>query len=243
MPRCLQCLHFSCRYDIDVCYKLCLQAEMVRKCGCVYTGIDVLRPSDYNGEFCFHDMCNGTQILSQLECIDNFYATLDLNMICQSCKQPACDDWSYFVKVSDLMWLEGLSAEEFVKDILPLNHPAVDDMIAEYGNLSNTPTEFVAKNFAKITIHFADIHVRHKDASATMTGFSLFSSLGGAFGFWIGFSIITFLEVAELLVRMLLSLCYIPREKTVRHKDQSRPNGKDSLPEKNGDSQVTLVNM
>jgi len=136
----------------------------------------------------------------------DFYANLDLAHSCLECKMPPCLSWEYKNMHSMLDYFTDFSADDFAEDFLQLDHQSIADMKELYGNLIDVPNNFVSKNFAKVTITFSDLHIRHRVATETMSGFSLFSDLGGAFGFWIGCSVMTFVEVIEWLVRLVASI-------------------------------------
>ena len=185
---------------------------MVEKCGCAFADIHINKPYNYNGSFCLYDYCNKSLLESQYQCIRHFYDSLNFSAHCLDCKMPSCVNWEYPDRHAALDYFINFPADDFASDFLSNDHPAISDMISTYGNMSNVPNNFVSKNFAKVTVGFEDIHIRHKKAVRSMSGFSLFSDLGGAFGFWIGCSIITFVEFIEWLFRMIITLVYRKKE-------------------------------
>lgn len=178
---------------------------VIQQCDCAFAAVHIEKPPTYLGPFCFHDYCNKTLLEYQTQCIKKFYTELDLELNCLDCKQPQCVSWDYQSQFSALKYFINFPAYDFVDDFLNINHPAIEDMINVYGNITNVPDTFISNNFAKVTVTFADLHIRHKKAYKTMSGFSLFSDLGGAFGFWIGCSVLTFLEIFEWIIRMFTS--------------------------------------
>lgn len=202
------------RYNVDVCYKLCLQAMVTKKCGCAFAAVHIRKPQSYDGPYCFHDYCNKALTSQQFECIQDFYANVNLSVDCSDCKMPECVSWDYTDYHSVLNYFANFDAEDFVDDFLDADHPSVSDMALAYGNISNVPDNFISKNFAKVTVSFTDMHIRHRVATKTMSGFSLFSALGGAFSFWIGCSIITFVEVIEWIVRLIVGVRYVKVDTT-----------------------------
>lgn len=204
--------HIIFRYNVDVCYKTCQQKLITEKCGCSYAGVHIEKPAEYGGPYCLSDYCNQTLVRQQAKCLVEFYDTIDLNSECLQCKMPRCVRWDFQVSHSMIDYFLHISAQDFAEDMLPPDHPAIEDMIDMYENLSNVPDNFISSNFISVRVTFADLHTLHRTAVTQMTAYSLFSDLGGAFSFWIGFSIMTFVEIIEWLVRMLLSIR--PRSKT-----------------------------
>lgn len=174
-------------------------------CGCALASVHIEKPVGFTGPFCFNDYCNGSQIYEQAKCVKRFFRIRSVND-CSECMKPACVQWNYKDHISTFYTSDDMTAPEFAEDFLDSSHPSIEDMRGIYGNLSNVPNTFISKNYAKFTVTFSDVHVRSRQAVKSVTGFSLFSSLGGAFSFWIGFSIMTFIEVIEWLVMMLVRL-------------------------------------
>mgnify|MGYP001792613222 FL=1 len=194
------------RYTSDICYKTCEQKLITERCGCAYAEVHVLKPHGYDGPYCLSDFCNKSLLHQQIECVNEFYNTLNYDSDCSQCRMPACLQWDFQVSHAMIDYFHHFSAQDFAEDFLAPGHPAIADMIDQYGNLSNVPENFVSKNFVALRVAFADLHVRHRTAQTLMSDYSLVSDLGGAFGFWIGFSVMTFVEILEWFVKMLLSL-------------------------------------
>lgn len=194
------------RYNVDTCYRICLQELITTECGCAYASYHVDKPSWYSGHFCMYNYCDGETALEEARCIQRFHKNTDLNSMCTECQKPPCKSHSFTRLKSTFDYYLQLPAVEVVENLVPADHASVQDMIYIYGNLSNVPLDLVSKNFARVTIEFADVHLRKEVATGSMSISSLLSDLGGAFGFWIGFSVITFLEIIEWLIRLLISI-------------------------------------
>lgn len=187
-----------------MCYKVCLQEKVTTACDCSYAGYHVNKPSWYTGHFCLYDYCDLNKTLKQAQCILDFQKSVDLTEICPECSKPSCENMEFSHLTSTFDYFNELTAEELVEQ-LPLDHTSIADMLDIYGNLSNVPRGFASKNFARVEIEFAHTHLMKEVATKSMTPFSLFSDLGGAFGFWIGFSVMTFLEFIEWFIRLILA--------------------------------------
>lgn len=94
-----------------------------------------------------------------------------------------------------------------MSETLPADHPAISDVEMLYGKLDNVTNKFILDNFLKVELAFSSTVVKSIRAKGLETIFSLLAELGGAFGFWIGFSVITFIELVEWWIRMGVSCC------------------------------------
>ncbi|XP_067933385.1 acid-sensing ion channel 5-like [Watersipora subatra] len=179
---------------------------MIKQCGCPFAGIHTEKPWNYNGPFCLQNYCNVTLLTQQATCINNVLNQLESHQLCHSCKMPNCLSWMFEDRHAAIDYFINSSTSDFAEDFLDKDHPAINDMNLAFGNLSNAPRNFIASNFAKVTITFANLHIKHRVAVSSMSSFSLFADLGGAFSFWVGCSIITFVEILEWIIRMAFDL-------------------------------------
>lgn len=195
------------RYDSHVCFKVCKQDLITKRCGCPYAGIHYRKPASANSSFCFSDYCNVQILQSQLDCVKEFHALEETENFCGQCHQPQCHRWKYEHRHAAFGIYKGMTfADQLISSLLS-NHTARKDIELLFGNISNIPIEFLQKNFIKISLSFNNIVMKNFTAVNLESPTSLLSELGGAFGFWIGFSMVTFLEIIEWLIRTVLSCC------------------------------------
>ncbi|CAH1796367.1 unnamed protein product [Owenia fusiformis] len=100
------------------------------------------------------------------------------------------------------------------------------------GNVTNNGNETVNENigveeapieiepgtdryFAKLDVYFDELNFIRIEETIAYTEWNLFSDLGGQFGFWLGFSIVSIFEIIEFLIDVSIFLVYksLNREK------------------------------
>lgn len=105
-------------------------------------------------------------------------------------------------------WPLDLCQESFYSDYV-LGNERFENLTA-YQNLRKfNLSELVSgglirSNFARINVYPQSLAVTESVEIGTYTVFNLFSSIGGAFGLWVGMSLLTWAEVGDLLIQLLL---------------------------------------
>ena len=77
-----------------------------------------------------------------------------------------------------------------------------------YGLNVSTYTEY-KKNFFKLNIFYDSMEYTHVTLTPKLTVVSLLSNLGGSIGALLGFTIFTFFEALEIIVRIVYILIFI----------------------------------
>lgn len=196
---------------------------IIEACGCSYAGLKVPKSVLNNDSFCFNNYCNLTLLQEQAECYTSFMNKLDMNVSCTECSQPACERWEYSVHKTSFSSEPGSSSfERFVKaNVADQNHTLIRDAEAIYGDIHSTPINFAFDNIIQVRISFiSNMFTLAIAEPLIQSQFALFSNIGGSFGFWLGFSILTVMEVLEFFVRLLVSLFTI--KKVTRVEDISK---------------------
>ena len=62
---------------------------------------------------------------------------------------------------------------------------------------------FIRDNFLRINVYFGDFVIQEKEIVLDFDWYALLSNIGGAFGFCVGISLLTILEVIEMIMDVL----------------------------------------
>lgn len=189
---------------MDACRIYCLTEIIIATCGCATSQMYEYTDDRPGIDVCLSDLCDYDKVYYQAKCIR---AVMDGDHDCSHCNQPRCDSWSYQPSHESVKhFTNQLSADTLSGSYLPDDHVSLDDMIYEYGNISNIPASFISENYILVNIFFNHLRLTKKEAKAVIKPFGLISSLGGALGLWAGFSILTLMELMEWLIRILISI-------------------------------------
>ena len=83
------------------------------------------------------------------------------------------------------------------------------DVIIRNKNVSNKEANynFVSANFVRLNIYLRNDEILFREQQATYPLSKLFSDIGGTLGLWVGLSLLTFVELIQLGVRVILLIC------------------------------------
>ncbi|CAB3406765.1 unnamed protein product [Caenorhabditis bovis] len=195
-------------YSPEGCHRNCFQLKVLQTCGCGDPRFPL--PSD-EYRHCSARSKTDRQCLSNLTSEAGGYH--HLHEQCE-CRQP-CHEKVFETAYSAAAWPS-------VNFKIGTDCPAVIDIF----NDSEACTEYYRLNTAYIEIYYEQLNFESLKETAGYTLVNLFSDFGGNIGLWIGFSVITFMEFAELLFEIMYYLAYIKpmrfRRKMVRKKKEER---------------------
>ncbi|KAF6035923.1 hypothetical protein EB796_005763 [Bugula neritina] len=193
-------------YSLQGCYEMCIQLLTYKRCGCLNS---LLTPvAGYN--------------ICMAESAGICAASVQFNMVYKedcSCQLP-CKEAKYRSTVSFSDWPSAVyepSWTSYMKDRLSI---LIDD------SGQNISSDHSIKNeFVDINIYFDSLEHHVFTERAAMTFEDLVGSIGGHLGLWIGMSVISFLEIFELIAG-LFSVCgkFVykkKKDKTIEKKAES----------------------
>ncbi|KAG8178736.1 hypothetical protein JTE90_027054 [Oedothorax gibbosus] len=187
-------------YTYEYCQTLCRDSYLLKQCDCSE------EITQGNSTFC--DPCNITQAL----CRTNFLRKFNRNPRSRECNKfckPACSDIRYDLTISRSEWPNS-QHQYFVLKRWPLLREKFGPMAAE-GNYSSQEQEsntvdmkYIRSNFLRVHVFIQEMnYLSVKDVPAYSTS-QLFADLGGCLGLYIGVSLLTILEVFELLKSIII---------------------------------------
>ncbi|PKK24208.1 sodium channel, non voltage gated 1 delta subunit [Columba livia] len=181
-------LLYNNSYTLQACLHSCFQHIMVRKCGCGYYYYPLppgAQYCDYNKQpawgHCFYQLYNRLRN-HHLNCFDQ-------------CPKP-CRESLYKVSAGTAKW-PSTKSQDWVRQALRHQNG--------YNSTSNR------KDIAKVTIFYQQLNYQSVNESPLLSVNLLLSSMGSQWSLWFGSSVLSVVEMFELLVdTLVLSLlfCY-----------------------------------
>ncbi|CAG5119341.1 unnamed protein product [Candidula unifasciata] len=190
------------KYMQNACMKSCYQMTIFEKCGCC----DVGMPCDYYD--IFNVDRNATETNHSLKmCVfwDDFYCQsgveslfLKRELDCNERCPPACDRTIFDVVVSTALWPPDSKMQDFLDNV---ENTYVKNMHFE----DNAAFErFIHSNFLRIEIFLESLEFTEFTAQAKYDWNLLLGTIGGLLGLWLGFSLLTTMEIFEVLIETVL---------------------------------------
>ncbi|OBS65075.1 hypothetical protein A6R68_06394 [Neotoma lepida] len=172
---------YPSKYTQQVCIHSCFQENMIKKCGCAY----IFYPKPKGVEFCDYEKQS-----SWGYCYYKLQGAFSLDSLgCFSkCRKP-CSVTNYKLSAGYSRW------------------PAVksEDWIFEMLSLQNNYTINNKRNgVAKLNIFFKELNYKTNSESPSVTMVSLLSNLGSQWSLWFGSSVLSVVEMAELIFDLLV---------------------------------------
>ena len=187
-------------YKQDLCFTLCYQEKLINKCGCC----DIRTPPLENETFCSTD--------SEIECLNEFYSffsSSDLNVLCDLSCPPNCETLDYNLittqaKFPSLNYLKLLQLNNSGASFFPNN--ASDDELKT----------FASTGFLKLIVNYDNLYYNFYDEKPAISTDDAFGIMGGNFACFLGISLLSFIELLELiLVLFFIFIEHLKNKKTI----------------------------
>ena len=207
------------RYRLIACQKICIQKEIVSRCGCAdislpdhdQKGVSLCSsdkdiPSECRlnaSDECFSAL---KRVYDRITCVRNIKAKMARNVTAmrQCGCYPSCHEVSYDVTYSLSKWpAPGIEGDEAYVEIFDVGgyhqrfHPDKVDMYSKHFADPETRWEAM-KDFSRLNVYIADSNVLKTEEMEDYNLNQLLSDIGGQLGLWVGSSIITLAEIIEL---------------------------------------------
>ncbi|XP_052809158.1 amiloride-sensitive sodium channel subunit gamma-like [Mya arenaria] len=199
---------YNSSYTVPVCYVVCEAEHMASECGCIPLNTPESIPLDM-------PICDVDDI-SVRNCsteVKNYIYKGDLTC---DCKTP-CKQTVYTTTLSGRSWPH----DEYLKnvileDICGRNNSAYDGYY-KYTNkfcdkqandtLTAAELEEIAGNFISVNIYFEDLNYEKISEEALYNTIRFLSDIGGAMGFYMGASLLTYVEILQVIPEMIILFC------------------------------------
>ena len=197
-------------YDQNFCFTMCYQDQLIDACNCQ----DIKTPIIRNSTYCVNS--------SQVKCFnefDNYYAAADLNYLCENACPQKCTTMAYNLETSSkfsfptLSYLRFLQAsEESVSSKFPV------------GTNDSFSIEFSRNGFLKVVVNYDNLYYTSFHESPSVTPNDMFGLVGGQLGLFLGISILSFIEIVEIIIDSIFIYCKNKKEKSYQiRKVESEP--------------------
>ena len=70
-----------------------------------------------------------------------------------------------------------------------------------------TSYDFVTDNFVRVNVYLSDMEVEVQEQQPSYRLSNLFSDIGGTLGLWVGLSLLTVVELVQLVVKFGFLIC------------------------------------
>nr|BAI66492.2 epithelial sodium channel ENaC alpha subunit [Hynobius nigrescens] len=183
---------FNKKYTQQACVRSCFQANMVQRCGCAYY-FDPLPPGE---EYCdYHKQPNWGHCYYKLE---NEFVSDDLQCFTK-CRKP-CQLSEYHLSAGYSRWPSDVSKSW------------VFHMLSQQNQYNFTSDR---SGVAKLNIYFSEMTYKSTVESPAINMVVLLSLLGSQWSLWFGSSVLSVVEMAELLfdVAAITVILYLQRRR------------------------------
>jgi len=238
----------SRQYRSITCQKMCQQSHVVAECQCYDSSlpllpnldVDRVKPCRRNDEFpdsCIHaatDDCLAAlmAMYDRIQCARRTRDRVTRNAWTMSeCRcHPPCDEFLYDVSYSLSKWpASGYEGDAAYMDIFygekfreRFANTSKNDAVWNYFNDENRSSTL--KDFARLNVYIADSNVVVTQETADYDVTRLLSDIGGQLAIWVGMSVITMCEVAELGYLLLRHFVRTWRREPSETRPSRRPN-------------------
>uniref|UniRef100_A0A8C3SWQ3 Sodium channel epithelial 1 subunit delta n=1 Tax=Chelydra serpentina TaxID=8475 RepID=A0A8C3SWQ3_CHESE len=176
-------LLYNSSYTLQACLHSCFQDKMVERCGCGYYYYPLPPGAEY---------CNYNKHPAWGHCFYQLYNRLaDHHLSCfAKCPKPCWESW-YKMSAGTAKW------------------PSTKSEVGHRANVDTPCLEM--RDIAKVNIFFQQLNYQSVDESPVYTVNLLLSNMGSQWSLWFGSSVLSVVEMFELLLDiMVLSLifCY-----------------------------------
>ncbi|WAR09305.1 SCNuncharacterized [Mya arenaria] len=198
---------YNTSYAVPVCYVVCEAEHTANECGCIPLYTPESLPFDR--PICDVDNVSARECLTKVK--NGIY---DGDLTCD-CKTP-CKQSVYTMTLSGRSWPHDEYLKTIIlKDICKRNNSAYDgyykygdkfcDKLAS-GTLTAAELEEIAGNFISINVYFEDLNYEHIFEEALYNPVRFLSDIGGAMGLYTGASLLTYVEILQVIPEIIIYL-------------------------------------
>ena len=174
-------------YRQDDCFDLCLQKTNIEKCGCCNLYYQCL----FNKELCL----NATQVKCVYETYKIFINS-NVNELCSSMCPLECESTKIDISTSSSTFptrsfYEFYKNNKYFKELFPNENITYNDL---------------RENILEVNIYYDSFIYTKTEESSVCTIIDLISNMGGTLGLLIGISLLSLVEILEIIIEMILTI-------------------------------------
>ncbi|XP_028666006.2 amiloride-sensitive sodium channel subunit alpha-like isoform X1 [Erpetoichthys calabaricus] len=210
---------YESSYTQQACIRSCFQLIMVKRCGCAYYFYPLPKGASY---------CNYNRHIAWGHCYYKLYNEFSLdNLGCSTkCRRP-CQDTEYTMTAGYATWPTKAS-KNWIFNVLNKQNG--------YNITSDR------NDIAKVNIYFEDLNYRTFGESPAFTAVMLLSNLGSQWSLWFGSSVMSVVELAELVFDLVAITLIFSAQKYFQWKNTESKVNTDGHQEPNAHNAVSNEN-
>ncbi|XP_071964501.1 epithelial sodium channel subunit gamma-like [Antedon mediterranea] len=179
---------YNVKYSKQACERSCYQYAVIEACDCADTHFPFppevltrIRPCDTEAN------------INHRKCIGDMERKYDENDLRCNCNQT-CHDTVYMPSVTQSEW-PALGYETTLYNRVQERNYA----IRSRGTDTLTAAQWIKRNVAKLDVYFMEFNYQYIKQSPATSVMDLLSNIGGQLGLWIGVSVVTLMEMMQLI--------------------------------------------
>ncbi|XP_059177457.1 degenerin deg-1-like [Physella acuta] len=187
-------------YTKDACLRTCLQIKIYVDCGCIETDVaNIVQVLSYKSLLNLAanatlQICNKTHAACVLDKELQFQKH---QLGCEDMCPPVCEQISYQTTVSTATW----PAKRYMENYIQFVNNSATANNKTY-SWTGEPRQHALDNFLRLEIYYETLRYEVFSSSATFDWNSLLGNIGGQLGLWLGFSVLTAIEVCQFILEV-----------------------------------------
>ena len=193
------------QYTQDYCNHLCIMKSMISKCGC---------SDSFDWDFSCNDKIKRLAAThcdvwnkTQSSCVLQIYTDFTTRKLQCDCPAP-CYERRLNVKQSFTQWPTEAYAPYFASLMFRSTSTRVQSFVAdeiiEHRKEPEELASHIQNNFARLEIHFEELKFTSIKETPKYNISTLFGTLGGNLGLWLGWSILSLFEFLEWIYKLCI---------------------------------------
>ncbi|XP_059145901.1 amiloride-sensitive sodium channel subunit alpha-like [Physella acuta] len=198
-------------YTKDACMRTCLQKEIFKSCGCIESDVvNIINVLNYK-DWLDLDQTKSIQICDELSerCIYKTVLQFQKGQLgCDELCPSACEQIVYHTTVSNSLWPSSAYIDTYIHFVNQT--PTIRNKAY---NWTAYPQAHVRNNFLRLEIYYETLNFEVSTSSPTFDWNSLLGNIGGQLGLWLGFSVLTAVEIVQLTMQVCVHVIHLQYDK------------------------------
>ncbi|KAL4239574.1 hypothetical protein ACF0H5_000385 [Mactra antiquata] len=198
---------YQIKYSLAACYEFCRIKATVDVCSCLLPDA----PDGMSFNTTFVPICNSSSSSESHKCVFDLNIKFNDGHYDCKCREP-CSEFVYSSTMSSRYWptdeyLEILLAEICDKENVSASWTDVCDKYRNK-NLDYFDLERERNNFVRALIYFEDLNYERITEEPLYEGVRFLSDIGGTLGLFLGASVLSIVEVLQVIMEIILHLIH-----------------------------------
>ncbi|KAL4240209.1 hypothetical protein ACF0H5_001003 [Mactra antiquata] len=206
---------YRVKYSLTACYEFCRIKATIDVCSCLLPDA----PDGMHFSTTVVRVCNSSSTSTDSKCVFDLSIKLNEGAYECNCREP-CNEFIYTKTMSSTYWPTDDYLKILLTDICSEKRTTTlwKDVCDNLENIEYYDIERIRKNFVRVLIYFEDLNYEQITEDPLYQGVRFLSDIGGAMGLFLGASVLSLVEFAQLVLEIILHL----RVKCSSYKDNGR---------------------